>query len=346
MAGLPQLPRGLVLEDHGVRTGGPAVDTFKPCHFCVEAGDTVELLDLEDDEWWQVRRVGQERKGWLPHAKMKLLAHRGSESDRMAAGSSEWREQRPGEGRSDADREVAKLLAYQRILEWRAARGVPRTQLFLFEGVLDHPLFHLCAALMLAAHAGWAWSLDPSRWQLLLGCVLAFVAVDLLSTVYHLCLDYGLLSTPDTTVTDLHHTLPLNYNLFPPRKLLATSYLATVPLHAAHLCIHGVLAGGGVVSPTFTVYTVAAAVLGCCCGFVHNAAHRRRHNLPIPSAVWLLQDLRILLHPDVHAGHHSGCYDRSFSLFSGVTHPLTDRLLRCAWDSKLLPRTPDAWRSS
>ena len=39
--------------------------------------------------------------------------------------------------------------------------------------------------------------------------------MDLLSTVYHLCLDYTLLSTERTTVTDVHHQLPLNYNLFP-----------------------------------------------------------------------------------------------------------------------------------
>jgi hypothetical protein len=261
----------------------------------------------------------------------------------MIAGSGEWRERRTEA--TDADREVAKLLAYQQILEWNAANGKPRTQLFLCEDIFDCPLTHLAAALLLGAHGAWAWSLAPAAWQVLLGAVLGFIAVDLLSTAYHLCLDYGILATPDATVTDLHHKLTLNYNLFTPRKLLATSYIAVVPLHAAHLLVHALLAVCGVTSPIYTVYTLAAALLGCSCGFVHNAAHRRRHNLEISSLVWLLQDMRILLHPDVHAGHHQGKHDQSFSLFSGVTHPLTDRLLAWAWDSGVMPRTPETDRA-
>jgi hypothetical protein len=332
-----------MLESHGVDTGSPGL---APCNFCVQAGETVELLDLEDDHWWQVRLVGQARKGWVPQAQVKVLAHRGSDSDRMAAGSSEWCHRPPDERRSDPDREVAKLLAYQQIVEWRAATDQPRSRLFLGEWLLDHPLFHCCAVLLLGVHACCVWALAPTPWQLAVGAVLGFVAVDLLSTAYHLCLDYGVLSTADTTVTDLHHKLTLNYNLFTPRKLLATSYIAMVPLHAAHLVLHLALAGSGAAaSPTYTVYTLTAAVLGCSCGFVHNAAHRRQHALPIPPAVWLLQDLRILLHPAVHAGHHGGCHDRAFSLFSGVTHPLTDRMLCWAWEAGLLPRTPESNRA-
>ena len=362
------LPRGVMLHNYGTAAADTvssrgAVASAGKRNFSVREGETVELLDLEDETWWQVGILGAAdagaggapaaegasppatRKGWVPEEHVRVLAHRVREDGRMVAGSKEWRARLPDEIRSDADREVAKLLAYQQILEWRAANGKPRTQLFLCEDIFDHPLMHGGMALMLATHGAWAWSLSPSVWQVALGVVLGFIAVDLLSTVYHLCLDYGILATPDTTVTDLHHKLTLNYNLFTPRKLVATSYVAVVPLHAAHLVIHALLAACGVASPTYTVYTLSAAVLGCSCGFVHNAAHRRRHGLEIASAVWLLQDLGVLLHPDVHAGHHQGKHDQSFSLFSGVTHPLTDRLLAWAWDAAVIPRTPETDRA-
>ena len=34
-----------------------------------------------------------------------------------------------------------------------------------------------------------------------------------------------------------------------------------------------------------------------------------------------------------------------FSLFSGVTHPFSDRVLRLAWDRGWLPRTPETFRA-
>jgi hypothetical protein len=34
-----------------------------------------------------------------------------------------------------------------------------------------------------------------------------------------------------------------------------------------------------------------------------------------------------------------------FSLFSGVTHPLTDRLLALAWKHGWLPPTPETYRA-
>lgn len=362
----PRLPRGVMLHSYGTDAADTvssrgAVASAGKRNFSVRAGEAVELLDLEDETWWQVNRIVSSAdaaegaageglappvcKGWVPAEHVRVLVHRAREDGRMVAGSEEWRQRLPGEKRSDPDREVAKLLAYQQILEWRDALGKPRTQLFLCEGIFDHPLMHGSMALLLLAHAAWAWSLSPSPWQVVLGVSLGFVAVDLLSTVYHLLLDYGILATPDTTVTDLHHKLTLNYNLFTPRKLVATSYVAVVPLHAVHFVVHALLAACGVTSPTFTVYTVSAAALGCSCGFVHNAAHRRRHGLEIAAFIWLMQEIGLLLHPDVHAGHHQGKHDKSFSLFSGVTHPLTDRLLAWAWDTGLLPRTPETDRA-
>lgn len=363
----PRLPRGVMLHNYGTDAADTvssrgAVASAGKRNFSVRAGETVELLDLEDETWWQVNLVrpnvddaevppGKElaspttRKGWVPAEHVRVLVHRAHENGRMVAGSEEWSERLANENQSDPDREVAKLLAYQQILQWRAAMGKPHTQLFLCEDIFDHPLMHCIMALLLIAHATWAWSLSPTAWQVVLGVSLGFIAVDLLSTVYHLCLDYGILATPDTTVTDLHHKLTLNYNLFTPRKLVATSYVAVTPLHAVHLAVHALLAACSVASPTFTVYTLSAAALGCSCGFVHNAAHRRRHDLEIAAPIRLLQDVGLLLHPEVHAGHHQGKHDRSFSLFSGVTHPLTDRLLAWAWDAELMPRTPETDRA-
>jgi hypothetical protein len=53
----------------------------------------------------------------------------------------------------------------------------------------------------------------------------------------------------------------------------------------------------------------------------------------------------VLLHPDVHSAHHQGLHDTNFSLFSGVTHPLTNRLLGWAWEAGWLPRTPETERA-
>ena len=241
---------------------------------------------------------------------------------------------------ADADREVAKLIAYREIMSFRAEhKGIP-TPLFLGEEWLDHPFSHCVAAGLLLAHAYLIAAMRPSALQLGLGLVTGFLAVDLLSTAYHLCLDYALLSSNTVTLTDLHHKLPLNYNLFAPRQLIATSYVAVLPMHALHLLMHALLAAAGCHAPTFAVHTGVAALLGCSCGFVHNAAHRRRHELPIHPAVWLLQNAGLLLHPDVHSAHHREAHDRNFSLFSGITHPLTDRLLQLAWKRGWMPRTP------
>jgi hypothetical protein len=284
------------------------------------------------------RRLGQ---GWVPAEHVQVLARRPAGAA-MVAGTSDWMNELQagsldesmallggggggdiagrGGGLAEPDREVAKLLAYQQILACRRQRGI-ETPLFLAEAWLDHPTAHALATLLLGAHALAVARLAPSALQLLLGVVLGFVAVDLLSTAYHLCLDYALLSTATVNVTDLHHKLPLNYNLFTPRKLLATSYVAVVPMHAVHLLLHGALALAGVgASPTLAAYTGSAALLGCSCGFVHNAAHRRRHELPISGLVWLLQDLGLLLHPDVHSAHHREAHDRCVGSSSTIRH--------------------------
>lgn len=107
-----------------------------------------------------------------------------------------------------------------------------------------------------------------------------------------------------TAVADLHHVLPLNYNLFSPRKLVASSYVAVLPLHVVNLAVLGVAASLGGSSPVFLVYTLAVLVLGISVGLVHNASHRRKHGLPVHTAVAMLQDLGVLLHPDVYVN----CY--------------------------------------
>ena len=111
-----------------------------------------------------------------------------------------------------------------------------------------------------------------------------------------------------TAVADLHHVLPLNYNLFSPRKLVASSYVAVLPMHVIHLAVLGVAASLGASSPVFLVYTLAVLVLGISVGLVHNASHRRKHGLPVHPAVAMLQDLGVLLHPDVYVNCYCYCY--------------------------------------
>ena len=331
---------------------------------CSPAGREAKDVHEELQPAHQGAMVPPPRKlnqGWVPEEYVRVLARR-PEGTSMIAGTSDWRNTLAHEARAavcgatdaaaavaveglaaaaDDDREVAKLIAYKEIMATRKHA----TPLFLADEWLDHPLAHCLAAVLVLAHGAAIVTARPNAFELVFGLVTGFIAVDLLSTIYHLCLDYALLSSNTVTVTDLHHKLPLNYNLFGPRQLVATSYVAVLPMHALHLLLHGVCELSRVGNhPAFLVHSGVAAVLGCSCGFVHNAAHRRRHDLPIASGMRLLQDMGILLHPDVHSQHHREAHDKNFSLFSGITHPFTDRLLKLAWQQGWLPPTPESHR--
>lgn len=157
--------------------------------FWVRPGEVVELIDIEDEVWWQVRKlpaatvqelregyspIAASDKGWVPAQHVRLLVRRASDSARLFAGSAEWKQRR--EDGQDEDREVAALLAYRQILAWRAARG-EATPLFACERLLDHPVAHAAVLAAFALHAAAVARLAPAPWQLGLGGALGFVAV-------------------------------------------------------------------------------------------------------------------------------------------------------------------------
>jgi len=60
--------------------------------------------------------------------------------------------------------------------------------------------------------------------------------------------------------------------------------------------------------------------------YVHNAAHRRHHDMEIPSIVWILQDLRILIHPEYHKNHHEG-FNSTWAIYHGWTNFIIDPIV-------------------
>lgn len=397
---VPELPRGFITRGYGkehgdntsVEVGGNLASQRS---FWVNAGDVVNVLYIDDAVWWKVSLTSSNdatddagnpertKVGWVPAPHIQLLTHRASKATDLSPGRRAWRgvscnttgtrcntreagktlatSKKYGSDDIEEDREVAKLMTYKRITDFRAFSKGQETKKMPGEWLVDHVAAHVLYFYMLAIHCWLAVASRPTVFQSLIGTSLGFVAVDLLSTVYHLFLDYGLLATASTTVTDLHHTLPLNYNLFTQRQLLATSYVAIVPMHLVHLliyCLIVILASSGkthaavaasnafpsTASPLYLVYMASSLAIGSTCGFVHNAAHRRRHKLPIFSGVRVLQDAGLLLHPAVHALHHEGAHDMNYSLFSGITHPATNFILRALRHYGILPLTDEHFR--
>eukprot|EP01050_Picozoa_sp_SAG11_P003187 SAG11_NODE_175_length_13457_cov_42.095673_2_plen_149_part_00 len=145
-------------------------------------------------------------------------------------------------------------------------------------------------------------------------------------------------------------------------------------MDALHVLLYLLVPMPSALRPLYAVYVASAFAIGSTCGFVRelrgpsfrgpwigpltltvvdapippvadNAAHRRNHNLPIFIGIQLLQDIGLLLHPAVHAAHHRGKHDVNYSLFSGITHPFTNVLLRYARDHKYIPLTDEHFRA-
>lgn len=193
------------------------------------------------------------------------------------------------------------------------------------------PVHALVAAVTVALSVGVVRQ-GPSRGVAILGTAAAYLGVDLASTAYHVALDYGVFAGDAMTndlVTDYHHMVPLNYVLFDPWELLASSYVVVFPgtllqflpwLGLRHV-------GAPAAAKGFMAsYCAAFWAIGLTVGFVHLAAHRRNNGLHLPAFVRALQDLRVILHPDVHRQHHE-LYVDNYSLFSGITHPVTNRFV-------------------
>jgi hypothetical protein len=374
-------PRGIITTAYGRDAGSSVASAGSGLagkrSFWVEAGDVVDILDIEDEVWWMVRLVKEDRayqeigetkprQGWIPAPHVCLLSHRHSNKSHMVCGHPDWygvSDEAPGPAarlispeKSDTsaescgtvhgeDREIAKLMTYKHIIAWRAATKRAETKMMPAEWIFDHLACHIGFFCILGAHCTLANASAPTTVQCLVGSALGFVAIDVLSTVYHLLLDYGVLATASTTVTDLHHKLPLNYNLFTQRQLLATSYIAVLPMHILHIAAYFLMYITGTTTPLYHVYMAASLAIGSTCGFVHNAAHRRRHTLPIFVGIRILQDIGLLLHPDIHAAHHRGKHDINYSLFSGITHPVTNIILRKLRDSHVIPLTDEHFRT-
>lgn len=207
-----------------------------------------------------------------------------------------------------------------------------------FNNIVTHAAAAAVALLLLASAIHQA----PTPTVLILGTLAAFLGVDLASTAYHVALDYALFARMEPTVTDYHHPVPLNYILFDWWKLLASSYVAVFPCTLLHVLLWALLScckGPSYLDSFMPIYCASFYILGLTTSFTHVAAHRRNHGLPIPMWACALQDVGIILHPEVHSLHHRDDFEINYSLFSGLTHPISNLLIKLARRLGLLPMT-------
>lgn len=66
-------------------------------------------------------------------------------------------------------------------------------------------------------------------------------------------------------------------------------------------------------------------ILGSLTQFTHFLAHARSRGLVKSSALKLMQDYHIILHPDTHRVHHTE-FDCNFCIFNGWANPLVNRI--------------------
>lgn len=225
---------------------------------------------------WKEIAQSKLNSGWVPAAHICLLTRRRPGSTVMSVGHADWdgmlAEVGPdglGLPREDTagikagqkcralvgeDVEIAKLIAYKQIIAARAADHAQKTDMMPWEWLFDHWCTHAGFAALIIGHVCLAHADSPTIARTMAGFAIGFVSIDLLSTVYHLLLDYGVLSSYPSTVTDLHHKLPMNYNLFSQRQLLATSYVAVLPMHLIHVVVYAALRLFYTAMPFYTAY--------------------------------------------------------------------------------------------
>lgn len=198
---------------------------------------------------------------------------------------------------------------------------------------------------------GFPW---PNSWlQHVMELLAAMYLVDLISGILHVTLDYcdcgpALRSITAKSKEDVHrvrrfdprfaksgawHQAVWNFQVhhhapFPEHddQFTETALLAT-PALLATLAQRAL----GWIDPCGCRVWVTTLLLGHFVQWSHFLAHRRVHlgRGSLPPLVARLQDMRLLLHPDVHRRHHS-TFDNNFCIFNGWANPLLNAGFRVA----------------
>lgn len=126
----------------------------------------------------------------------------------------------------------------------------------------------------------------------------AFLLADLLSGLYHLATDYGYNVASQVTLFADHHD----------SNTMAgfdwQTFAAGMPIAVVGAWFH-------------QPFAVALGCFIAATQITHYYAHVRSTNVFVHRAVRLLQRLRVIVHPAMHARHHSPPFSRDFCLLSG-----------------------------
>jgi len=148
----------------------------------------------------------------------------------------------------------------------------------------------------------------------------AWIFADLISGCVHWAADtYGSLETPV-----LGHSLirPFREHHDLPKKMTSHDYIET----------NGSLYFGGAIIVGFLFFVPGALKVGLLflafwvahTNQIHKWAHMHSHE--VPTGVRVLMRLKLFLSKKAHGGHHSGAYDDTFCITSGLWNPLLNRI--------------------
>lgn len=189
---------------------------------------------------------------------------------------------------------------------------------------LNHSCIHGMVVVLTLWHI-WNCLVSSDLHLILMGFFLAHWVTDILSAIGHYSFeiwpqdDWRLAAHMHEPRSEVHHTDVLNYADFTAGDKLSFAYAGVIPM----------LLGSFFLEPTSLAYATAT---GCHCWglivpFVHDWAHRRAHNFPVPLGVDWLQDHYIFLSGRQHNKHHFISSSKNYGLLSGNTDRLTDLFL-------------------
>jgi hypothetical protein len=139
--------------------------------------------------------------------------------------------------------------------------------------------------------------------------VLAYVAADAISGLYHWLTDKGMNFRGQIEMFQEHHV---------------TNTMQGFDWQTFAAGLPAMIVGAWIHSP----FLLALGFFGAMTQCTHYYAHRRSRNRVINSVVRALQELRIIVHPASHQRHHtSQKFDRDFCLLSGWNNWWLNRIV-------------------
>ena len=194
-----------------------------------------------------------------------------------------------------------------------------------FADLFDRLIWHLVLIGSIAIHTVAMFEFAPIH-ENILGCLVAYFLVDVLTAVGHFAAEIyppkgdGWKVEKQTYLSESHHTDVLNYSDFTFGQKVSFAYPFILILM---LFIYG----ASLDSFHHTVMTWMT-FFGLFVAHIHDWAHRRSVGFKVPFLVAALQDRNLILHPGHHRVHHYYSNHIHFGLFTGHTDFITNYFLR------------------